>query len=47
MNLSLKLEVGLGIGYVTFGSLVIKTMKNWKDFRSTPNLSKAKHKPQK
>ena len=39
MNLSLKLEVGIGFGfdYVVFGSFVIKTVKNWKDFYSTPN----------
>lgn len=35
MNLSLKLEVGLGLDYVVFGSFVIKTVKNWKDFYST------------
>ena len=37
MNLNLKLEVGLGLDYVVFGSFVIKKVKNWKDFHSTPN----------
>ena len=37
MNLSLKLEVELELDYVVFGSFVIKTVKNWKDFYSTPN----------